>query len=109
MSTTLVRCLVALLFVLTEVLTNPLSIIPPDHPPLTAELSSRVAAHASRLQEPKDPRLPIPTPQDLEAIRKVAQVLVMLGEQVIPALISGAGSENGSSTTEIPNDLVDKN
>ncbi|XP_045452996.1 uncharacterized protein LOC123662156 [Melitaea cinxia] len=109
MCTTLVRCLVALLFVLAEVSTSPLSLIQSDHPPLTAELSSRMAAHASRLQESKDPRLPIPTPQDLEAIRKVAQVLVMLGEQVIPALINGAGPENGGSKTEIPYDIDDKN
>ncbi|XP_050354384.1 uncharacterized protein LOC126776127 [Nymphalis io] len=85
-----------------------LSLIQSDHPPLAAELSSRVAAHASRLQEPKqDARLPIPTAQDLEAVRKIAQVLIMLGEQIIPALINGTGAGNGGTTaTEIPNDIV---
>ncbi|XP_026490983.2 uncharacterized protein LOC113397054 [Vanessa tameamea] len=104
----LIQSMIVLLSVLCIVSAKPLSILQPDHPPLAAELSSRVAAHTSRLQEPKqDARLPIPTAQDLEAVRKIAQVLVMLGQQVIPALIGGTGAGNGGTTvTEIPNDIV---
>lgn len=31
----------------------------------------------------RDARLPLPTPQEIDAIRKVAQILAMLGEQVL--------------------------
>ncbi|KOB69862.1 ABC-type transporter, integral membrane subunit [Operophtera brumata] len=70
----------------------------PDSRPLT-DLGQRLISHSSllepRTQDPRlvshsslleprtqDPRLPIPTPQDIEAIKKVAQILVMLGEQL---------------------------
>lgn len=56
---------------------------PHDEPPhplaAVSELSSRLAAHAQR----EDARLPLPTPQELEAIKKVAQILVTLGAQVL--------------------------
>ncbi|CAB3236393.1 unnamed protein product [Arctia plantaginis] len=51
---------------------------------LVSELTSRLGSHPARLQ---DARLSLPTPQDLEAIKKVAQILIMLGQQVIPAII----------------------
>lgn len=31
----------------------------------------------------RDARLPLPTPQEIDALRKVAQILAMLGEQVL--------------------------
>ncbi|XP_053613954.1 uncharacterized protein LOC128677266 [Plodia interpunctella] len=57
--------------------------------PLAAasELSARLAAHAQHVPALPDPRLPIPTPQDIEVIKKVAQILITLGQQVIPSII----------------------
>ncbi|RVE49026.1 hypothetical protein evm_006272 [Chilo suppressalis] len=66
--------------------------------PLASELSSRLAAHA------QDARLPLPTPQDIEAIKKVAQILVMLGEQVIPLII---GDYNPPNNINAPAPAVD--
>lgn len=40
-------------------------------------------SHKSRAGQHPDARLPLPTPQDLQAIKKVAEILVMLGQQVI--------------------------
>ncbi|KAI8425472.1 hypothetical protein MSG28_007217 [Choristoneura fumiferana] len=63
--------------------TNELNHDASSHPSLS-ELSTRVAPRAPLL---KDSRLPLPGPQDIEAIKKVAQILAMLAEQVIPAII----------------------
>ncbi|KAL4705446.1 hypothetical protein ACJJTC_012833 [Scirpophaga incertulas] len=63
------------------------------------ELSTRLASHAHAV----DARLPLPTPQEIDAIKKVAQILVMLGEQIIPAII---GESPASSTSGTPHDPV---
>uniref|UniRef100_A0A2A4K413 Uncharacterized protein n=1 Tax=Heliothis virescens TaxID=7102 RepID=A0A2A4K413_HELVI len=83
-----------------------------SHPlSLVSDLSSRLGAHPARLQ---DARLPLPSPQDLDAIRKVAQILVMLGQQVIPAIIGEpslppAPCEPAGGGGEVPNDPVSIN
>lgn len=54
-------------------------------------LSQRLASHsaaaaAAAAADPRsgpETRLPLPSPQELDAIKKVAQILIMLGEQVI--------------------------
>ncbi|CAK1553354.1 unnamed protein product [Leptosia nina] len=80
-------------------------------------LSPRIASagHMSRHEalesRQMDSRLPLPLPQELEAIKKVAQVLVMLGEQVIPDIISQvptapAYTISSPSPAEVPNDPV---
>ncbi|XP_052744128.1 uncharacterized protein LOC112047733 [Bicyclus anynana] len=90
-----------------------LSVIQPDHPPLAAELSSRVAARASRLmQDSGDPRLGFPSMQELAAIKKVAETLIMLGQEVIPSIIGEIpiGVIGASpSPVEVPNDPVGNN
>ncbi|XP_028167827.1 uncharacterized protein LOC114358144 [Ostrinia furnacalis] len=52
--------------------------------------------------------LPLPTSQKLEAIKKVAQILVMLGEQVIPAIIGDPPSPGNceGAVEDVPNDIV---
>ncbi|XP_026761138.1 uncharacterized protein LOC113520072 [Galleria mellonella] len=75
-----------------------------EYRPLAAvsELTSRLATHTQHLQPLQEPRLPLPTPPDLETIKKVAQILVMLGEQVIPAVIGEKPPSNNSEITEDP-------
>ncbi|XP_032521248.2 uncharacterized protein LOC116773006 isoform X1 [Danaus plexippus] len=85
-------------------------VILPEHESLASELSSRVMSRTSRLQdvrEARDARFPLPSPQDLEAIRKAAQILIMIGEQVIPSITGGSPTDVLS--TEIPNDQVYNN
>lgn len=48
---------------------------------VVSDLNSRLASHTPRLQA-QEPRLPLPSLQELEAIKKVAQILIMLGDQV---------------------------
>ncbi|CAH2258408.1 jg4168 [Pararge aegeria aegeria] len=90
-----------------------LSVIQPDHPPLAAELGSRVVARASRLmQDTGDPRLPFPSLQELAAIKKVAETLIMLGQEVIPSIIGEmpmGGMGSTSSSIDVPNDAVSSN
>lgn len=53
---------------------------------LSQGLLEEVAGGARRVgagAHARDARLPLPTPQDIEALRKVAQILAMLGEQVL--------------------------
>ncbi|XP_059050830.1 uncharacterized protein LOC131845755, partial [Achroia grisella] len=73
-----------------------------EYHPLAAvsELTSRLASHSQHLQPVQEARLPLPTPQDLETIKKVAQILVMLGEQVIPAIIGEKPSSNNNDVSE---------
>ncbi|CAD0246665.1 unnamed protein product [Spodoptera exigua] len=84
----------------------------PEQRPLSlvSELSSRLGAHPARLQ---DARLPLPSSQDLEAIKKVAQILVTLGQQVIPGIIGepvpapgGCEPAAGGGGDDVPNDPV---
>ncbi|KAJ8724196.1 hypothetical protein PYW07_008176 [Mythimna separata] len=96
----------------------PLQGLQSDSPhPLTlvSDLTSRLGTRPSRLQDAARLSLPsLPSAQDLEAIRKVAQILVTLGQQVIPAIIgepvsSGGGGEPGASgggDVDTPNDPV---
>ncbi|XP_028167848.1 uncharacterized protein LOC114358164 isoform X2 [Ostrinia furnacalis] len=75
-------CALLLVLIVENVWSGPAFYHDPESShPLSAVsgLSSRLAAHAQR----DDARLPLPTPQELEAIKKVAQILVMLGEQVL--------------------------
>ncbi|XP_075982986.1 uncharacterized protein LOC142981164 [Anticarsia gemmatalis] len=89
---------------------NPVAYQPEGLPlTLVSDLTSRLAAHPSRLTQ--DSRLQLPGPPDLETIKKVAQILVMLGQQVIPAIIgeplaSPAPGEPIPAVEEIPNDPV---
>ncbi|PZC81816.1 hypothetical protein B5X24_HaOG212030 [Helicoverpa armigera] len=108
-----VCCLLAAL--VTRATTSPVPLQPlqaDSHPlGLVSELSSRLGAHPARLQ---DARLPLPSPQDLDAIRKVAQILVTLGQQVIPAIIGEpplppAPCEAAGGGGEVPNDPVSVN
>ncbi|XP_037963386.2 uncharacterized protein LOC119691041 [Plutella xylostella] len=76
--------------------------------PSLGELGGHVARAA------RDPRLPLPSAADIEAIKKVAQILAMLGEQVIPAIIgqpAGAPCDPASAVApaaaDPPNDPVD--
>ncbi|XP_063387292.1 uncharacterized protein LOC134673258 [Cydia fagiglandana] len=109
-----VQCLLVLVLLLWQASAGPaVSVLghdPSSHPPALAavsELTSRVASKAPRLNM-KDARFPIPGPQDIEAIKKVAQILAMLGEQVIPAII-GEPSTGGAACDPVedaPNDTV---
>ncbi|XP_045777082.1 uncharacterized protein LOC123875347 [Maniola jurtina] len=103
-----------LVLVLPTAWSRPL-LLQPDHPPLAAELTSRVAARASRLMQDTaaDTRLMIPGLQELAAMKKVAETLIMLGQQVIPSIIGEMPNVDlmgsmGTLTTEIPNDAVNK-
>ncbi|CAH0728195.1 unnamed protein product, partial [Brenthis ino] len=114
MCSKLLQCILLLLPIIPQVWSTPISVLQNDHPPLAAEISSRLSSHAGRLQEPKlDSRLPLPTPQDIETIRRIAEVLVTLGQQVIPSIIGPSPGTGGSTTmatvTEIPNDIVNLN
>ncbi|XP_034833845.1 uncharacterized protein [Maniola hyperantus] len=101
--------------VLPTARTKPL-LLQSDHPPLAAELTSRVAARASRLMQDTgaDTRLMVPGLQELAAMKKVAETLIMLGQQVIPSIIGempttdlmGSILGMGTPTTEVPNDAV---
>ncbi|XP_060805340.1 uncharacterized protein LOC132902836 [Amyelois transitella] len=71
-----------------------------------ADLSSRLAAHTQHVQNIPDPRLPVPTPQDIEAIKKVAQILITLGQQVIPAIV-GEPTAPSPMNCDPPEDAVD--
>ncbi|CAG4984257.1 unnamed protein product [Colias eurytheme] len=62
-------------------------------------------AHA----RPDAPERLLPTLQDLEALKKVAQVLVMIGEQVIPSIIGNGSKGTTTTTTEVPQDPVQFN
>ncbi|XP_072929529.1 uncharacterized protein [Epargyreus clarus] len=119
MLTKRIRCLL-LLVAVPSVWSGPLS-HDIDRGPLAAvsdltsavsELNTRVANRASWLQQgDRDPRLALPTTQDLETIKKVAQILITLGEQVIPAITGDAPPSPPPSSypcppTEIPNDPV---
>uniref|UniRef100_A0A2H1VXW2 SFRICE_020429 n=1 Tax=Spodoptera frugiperda TaxID=7108 RepID=A0A2H1VXW2_SPOFR len=91
----------------------------PEQRPLSlvSELGSRLGAHPARLQ---DARLPLPSPQDLDAIKKVAQILVTLGQQVlgsrysarvIPGIIgepvpAPGGCEPAAGADDVPTDPV---
>ncbi|KAF9803459.1 hypothetical protein SFRURICE_005263 [Spodoptera frugiperda] len=69
---------------------------------------------------PADARLPLPSPQDLDAIKKVAQILVTLGQQVlgsrysarvIPGIIgepvpAPGGCEPAAGADDVPTDPV---
>ncbi|XP_061721257.1 uncharacterized protein LOC133528065 isoform X2 [Cydia pomonella] len=108
-----VQCLLVLVLLLWQASAGPaVSVLghdPSSHPPALAavsELTSRVASKGPRLNM-KDARFPIPGPQDIEAIKKVAQILAMLGEQVIPAII-GEPSTGGACdpVEDAPNDTV---
>ncbi|XP_041969666.1 uncharacterized protein LOC121726386 isoform X2 [Aricia agestis] len=84
MCSNVVQWSIVTLFILYCPSTSPLSLLQTDHSPLAAELSSRVASHAPRLQDAKtDARLPLPSPQEIDAIKRVAQMLIMLGGQVL--------------------------
>ncbi|CAH2046133.1 unnamed protein product, partial [Iphiclides podalirius] len=76
---------------------------PTERTPLAAvnELTSRLSAHPSRLQEPR-------LPPNIETIKKVAQILIMLGEQVIPGVIGEPPPHAAvpSPSEDIPNDPV---
>ncbi|KAM3955880.1 uncharacterized protein ACR2FA_010184 [Aphomia sociella] len=82
-----------------------------ENRPLAAvtDLSSRLATHSQHLQARQEPRLPLLTPPDLETIKKVAQILIMLGEQVIPAVIGETPSNNSELTEYSLNDVSTKN
>ncbi|XP_035449789.2 uncharacterized protein LOC118275812 [Spodoptera frugiperda] len=88
---------------------NPAPLQPEQRPlSLVSELGSRLGAHPARLQ---DARLPLPSPQDLDAIKKVAQILVTLGQQVIPGIIgepvpAPGGCEPAAGADDVPNDPV---
>ncbi|CAH4031382.1 unnamed protein product [Pieris brassicae] len=63
-----------------------------------------------------EPRLPLPGPQELEAIKRVAQLLVTIGEQVIPAIIGDNPAHRPTSApapphvvTDVPSDPVQFN
>ncbi|XP_026727409.1 uncharacterized protein LOC113493568 [Trichoplusia ni] len=73
---------------------------------LVSELSSRLGARPARLPEA---RLPLPSPQELDAIKKVAQILVTLGQQVIPAIIGEPTAAPGvcePPPDDVPSDPV---
>ncbi|KAJ8713775.1 hypothetical protein PYW08_007395 [Mythimna loreyi] len=86
-----------------------------SHPlTLVSDLTSRLGTHPSRLQDAARLSLPpLPSSQDLEAIKKVAQILVTLGQQVIPAIIGepvsagfGEPGASGGGDVDTPNDPV---
>ncbi|CAG9789041.1 unnamed protein product [Diatraea saccharalis] len=71
---------------------------------VVSELTSRLESRA------QEARLPIPTPQDIETIKKVAQILIMIGEQVIPTIIGETPSGNcDSPAADYPSDAINEN
>ncbi|XP_028043532.1 uncharacterized protein LOC114252997 [Bombyx mandarina] len=73
---------------------------------VVSDLNSRLASHTPRLKA-QEPRLPLPSLQELEAIKKVAQILIMLGDQVIPAIIGEPPKHlQPPGGVDVPNDPV---
>ncbi|XP_022818045.1 uncharacterized protein LOC111350639 [Spodoptera litura] len=105
----LVWCCVVSALLLGPASANPAPLQSEQRPlSLVSELSSRLGALPARLQ---DARLPLPSSQDLDAIKKVAQILVTLGQQVIPGIIGepvpAPGScEPAGGGDDVPNDPV---
>ncbi|KAJ0173868.1 hypothetical protein K1T71_011017 [Dendrolimus kikuchii] len=83
---------------------------------LVSDLNNHLASRSPRLQG-QEPRLPLPSlpsAQELEAFKKVAQILITLGEQVIPAIIGeppflGNGPTQTQPALNVPNDHVENN
>ncbi|KAG6453222.1 uncharacterized protein LOC115445501 [Manduca sexta] len=101
---------VIFMVILSHALSSPIPYFDSDPlSPLTvvSDLNSRLVSHSKRLQG-QDARLPLPTPQDLEAIKKVAQILVTLGQQVIPAIIGEPQTSTPTMVIDASNDPVNE-